>query len=195
MKSGLFLRLGALAGAAKLAVAECPNACSGHGTCGAYDMCSCYTGYMANDCSERVCPFGLAHVDSPKGDLDMDNDVEYATVIAGSQMYKDGTSELFPIMQSVSVTQRQRGRNVQVRLCLRRRSTCIVSRRAVCLSVVWVGGVGVCPKSALLVCFCAVCVQSHGTCTSHSDGVSILFLKKRDSQFVPTTVLRTGAPR
>ncbi|CAM9482805.1 unnamed protein product [Hapterophycus canaliculatus] len=67
-------------------------------------MCSCYTGYMANDCSERVCPFGLAHVDSPKGDLDMDNDVEYATVIAGSQMYKDGTSELFPIMATSNGT-------------------------------------------------------------------------------------------
>lgn len=102
MKSGLLLRLGALAGAAKLAAAECPNACSGRGTCGAYDMCTCYTGYMGNDCSERVCPFGLAHVDSPKGDLDMDNDVEFSTVIVGSQMYQDGTSELFPIMKTVS---------------------------------------------------------------------------------------------
>lgn len=113
MKSGLLLRLGALAGAAKLAAAECPNACSGHGTCGAYDMCTCYTGYMANDCSERVCPFGLAHVDSPKGDLDMDNDVAYETVISGSQMYKDGTSELFPIMQTVR--ERERGSSISLR--------------------------------------------------------------------------------
>lgn len=103
MKSGLLLRLSALAGAASLVVAECPNACSGHGTCGAYDMCTCYNGYMGNDCSERICPFGLAHVDSPKGDLDMDNAVKYETVIEGSQVYKDGTSELFPIMASVSV--------------------------------------------------------------------------------------------
>lgn len=103
MKPGLLLRLGALAGAAKLAVAECPNACSGRGTCGAYDMCTCYSGYMANDCSERVCPFGLAHVDSPKGDLNMDNELQYRpAVIEGSQMYKDGTSELFPIMATVS---------------------------------------------------------------------------------------------
>lgn len=73
-------------------------------------MCSCYTGYMSNDCSERVCPFGLAHVDSPKGDLDMDNDVAFETVIAGSQMYRDGTSELFPMMEEVSAretTERQ----------------------------------------------------------------------------------------
>lgn len=102
MKSGLLLRLAASAGAAGLAAAECPNACSGRGECGNYDMCTCNTGYMGNDCSERVCPFGLAHVDSPKGDLDMDNDVEYATVVEGSQMYKDGTSELFPVMKSVS---------------------------------------------------------------------------------------------
>lgn len=102
MKSGLLLRLSALAGTASLVAAECPNACSGHGTCGAYDMCTCYNGYMGNDCSERVCPFGLAHVDSPKGDLDMDNVVRYETVIEGSQVYPDGTSELFPIMASVS---------------------------------------------------------------------------------------------
>lgn len=101
MTAGLLLRLSVLAGAASLAAAECPNACSGRGTCGAYDMCTCYSGYMGNDCSERICPFGLAHVDSPKGDLDMDNDVEYETVIEGSQMYKDGTAELFPIMRSV----------------------------------------------------------------------------------------------
>lgn len=103
MKPGLLLRLGALVGTASLVEAECPNACSGHGTCGAYDMCSCYSGYMGNDCSERVCPFGLAHVDSPKGDLDMDNNVEYQTVAEGSQMYKAGTSELFPLMVTVSL--------------------------------------------------------------------------------------------
>lgn len=102
MKSGLLLRLCALVGAAKLAAAECPNACSGRGTCGAHDMCTCYNGYMGNDCSERVCPFGLAHVDSPKGDLDMDNDVDTSTVILDSQMYPSGTSELFPTMKTVS---------------------------------------------------------------------------------------------
>lgn len=33
--------------------AECPNACSAHGKCGAYDMCQCYPNWMASDCSER----------------------------------------------------------------------------------------------------------------------------------------------
>ena len=51
--------------------AECPNACSGHGSCGAYDMCSCYPNWQSADCSEMTCAFGLAHVDTPKGDLDM----------------------------------------------------------------------------------------------------------------------------
>ena len=54
------------------AAAECPNACSGHGTCGSKDSCSCYQNYQGNDCSERTCYFGIAHVDTPKGDLNAD---------------------------------------------------------------------------------------------------------------------------
>lgn len=91
------------------AFAECPNACSAHGKCGAYDMCSCYRNWMANDCSERICQFGLAHVDVPKGDLDassgaltMTNLKAPGTIVAnvatGSFMYPKGTSEQFPDM-------------------------------------------------------------------------------------------------
>jgi len=79
--------------------AECPNACSGHGDCGAFDMCTCYRNFQGADCSERTCPFGKAHVDSPKGDLDSSaTALSTGTVIQGSTVYPDGTEELFPAM-------------------------------------------------------------------------------------------------
>ena len=46
--------------------AECANACNGHGKCTAYDMCICNRNWQSSDCSERVCQFGLAHVDTAK---------------------------------------------------------------------------------------------------------------------------------
>jgi hypothetical protein len=49
-----------------LAVVEstCPNLCSGHGSCGAGDVCTCYTTYNAStDCSMRHCPYGLVWAD------------------------------------------------------------------------------------------------------------------------------------
>ena len=49
MKLSLILLLVGIAGVA----AECPNACSGHGTCAAYDMCNCYSNWQGNDCSDR----------------------------------------------------------------------------------------------------------------------------------------------
>jgi len=54
--------------------AECPNACSNQGTCGAFDMCTCYRNFKGNDCSLRVCPHAHAFVTSPKGDLNFDGD-------------------------------------------------------------------------------------------------------------------------
>jgi len=76
----------------------CPNACSGHGVCGAKDACKCYVGFQNNDCSERTCYFGLAHVDAPKGDLNSDGYVSgpLTTVITGSEVYPWGTSEQYP---------------------------------------------------------------------------------------------------
>merc|ERR1719258_991418 len=78
--------------------AECPNACSGHGTCGQKDMCSCYANYQGNDCSERTCYFGIGHVDTPKGDLNADGYVSgpLTTVITGSEVYPWGTTERYP---------------------------------------------------------------------------------------------------
>lgn len=57
-----------------LAAAECPNACSGHGTCGANDQCHCYRDFQAADCSERTCKKGPAFMTSPQGDLNSDGD-------------------------------------------------------------------------------------------------------------------------
>lgn len=91
------------------AVAECPSACSAHGTCGAFDMCTCYRKWTGNDCSQRICQFGFAHVDIPLGDLDSSsgpltmtdltpgvNFVPYTAI--KSDMYPQGVSELFPNM-------------------------------------------------------------------------------------------------
>jgi len=83
--------------------AECPNACSAHGKCGAYDQCICYRNWMANDCSERICQFGLAHVDTPKGDLDsssgkLSGPETASSVVVNDAMYPKGTTEQYPNM-------------------------------------------------------------------------------------------------
>lgn len=84
------------------ALAECPNACSGQhmGLCGPYDACYCYPGFTGGDCSERVCPFGRSHVDSPLGDLNYDGIISSpsVTVIRNSDLYPYGTNEKFPNM-------------------------------------------------------------------------------------------------
>lgn len=64
-------------------------------------MCTCYRNWMSNDCSERICQFGLAHVDTPKGDLDASSGAltgPGTTVAVNSPMYPTGTSEQFPNM-------------------------------------------------------------------------------------------------
>lgn len=96
-----------VAAAISFVAAECPNACSAHGRCGAYDMCTCYRNWMANDCSERVCQFGLAHVDTPKGDLDASGGAlsgPETTVIKNDAVYPYGTVEQYPNMIDLSGT-------------------------------------------------------------------------------------------
>lgn len=62
----LIIVLISLLGCAHYVNSECANACNGHGKCTSYDMCICNRNWQASDCSERVCMFGLAHVDTPK---------------------------------------------------------------------------------------------------------------------------------
>lgn len=86
--------------------AECPNSCSGHGVCGAHDMCSCYRNWMAADCSQRVCQYGNSFVDSPKGDLDASNTITGpgTTVVVNSDRWKYGTQEMYPEMKTAGGT-------------------------------------------------------------------------------------------
>ncbi|GMF13130.1 unnamed protein product [Phytophthora lilii] len=76
--------------------AECPNGCSGNGACMAKDMCKCYKNYQGNDCLDRTCQFGYAHADTPKGDIDMDQDRKTpGWILTDSQQAPAGTYEYF----------------------------------------------------------------------------------------------------
>jgi len=96
-------RIASFLGLVAYAAAECPNACSGHGTCSLHDQCTCCRNWQGNDCSQRTCPFGYAHVDSPKGDLDGSTGTLSGPsydLIVGSTVYPFGTTEQYPDAQS-----------------------------------------------------------------------------------------------
>lgn len=82
-------------------ISECANACNGHGRCTSYDMCICNRNWQSADCSERTCAFGLAHVDTSKGDLNQDGVIEGpdSLIIENSYTYPYGTTEGFPQME------------------------------------------------------------------------------------------------
>jgi len=67
-------------------------------------MCVCLRNWQANDCSEQICQFGLAHVDTPKGDLDMDGEINKPDVVLAQNnpTYPYGTTEQFPSMSDSS---------------------------------------------------------------------------------------------
>lgn len=59
MKSSLALF--ALLGSAS---AVCPDACSGHGSCGRFDRCDCYAGFQGGNCAGKTCAFATAWSDT-----------------------------------------------------------------------------------------------------------------------------------
>jgi hypothetical protein len=89
--------LAAVAGATALvalslvdvAAASCPNACSGHGTCGEFDSCSCYANWQGADCSQRLCPHHHSWITTSKGDLNYDGDTNDATVYDTTTKFGD----------------------------------------------------------------------------------------------------------
>ena len=64
--------------AAPLVAAYCPNGCTGHGSCGDDDRCTCYlrpngeSAWQGADCSERTCPMSTSWVKYP---VEAENDV------------------------------------------------------------------------------------------------------------------------
>ena len=72
----------------------CPNGCNGHGSCGVFGSCKCFRYWGAPDCSQRLCPFGFAIINSGGRDINVDGDAEDATNIAinsGSKSTVPGT--------------------------------------------------------------------------------------------------------
>jgi len=66
----MFAKLIVVAATLGFASAHCPNSCNGHGSCGASGVCTCFDnwgmgGEAGGDCSDRMCPYELAWVDSP----------------------------------------------------------------------------------------------------------------------------------
>ena len=89
------------------AQAACPNSCSGHGTCSEHDKCTCYSrkdsttdnlgnvvpAWIAADCSQRTCPYGLAFVDAPKTGKNSGSDTQQNVAHRNEECSNAGTCD------------------------------------------------------------------------------------------------------
>jgi len=66
----------ALSALISTAVARCPNGCSSNGECGTNSQCTCHRNFKGADCSERICYFSFAYIDTPSGDINGDGMID-----------------------------------------------------------------------------------------------------------------------
>ena len=75
--------------------AACPNYCSGHGSCGTDNTCTCVTEYnVVPDCSQKICPSSAAWADKA-----YDEDTGHAQAECSNQgtcQRSDGTCQCMP---------------------------------------------------------------------------------------------------
>ncbi len=77
------------------ATAACPNACSGHGTCGEYDSCTCEKTWIGADCSLRQCMSGRAWVTTSQGDVNFDGDTDDAATFDTDHLFTEIGAGIF----------------------------------------------------------------------------------------------------
>lgn len=79
----------------RLTDARCPNDCSGNGKCVAGSVCDCFENFVGNDCSQRMCLFGRAFVDTPMGDINS-NDAHDVNLQIFKDRYNSPIVETYP---------------------------------------------------------------------------------------------------
>lgn len=92
-----FVAAALLLGAAQ---ARCPNGCSGNGECGTNSQCQCHRNFMGADCSERICYFSYAFVDTPLGDINADGIIDMK--INKDEKTKSYATEAYDYMYGVA---------------------------------------------------------------------------------------------
>lgn len=82
------------------AMARCPNGCSGNGECGTNSQCECHRNFMGADCSERICYFSYAFVDTPLGDINADGMIDMR--INKNEKTRNYATEAYDFMYGVA---------------------------------------------------------------------------------------------